>query len=251
MSRIRPLAKRILPAPVVRYIRRRLSRRRCSAVLDSWAHAESVLTGVPVDSTGSPTPWLTYPAIAFLNQFDYSEKAVFEWGAGASSSFWSRRARLLITVEHDGEWIAKVRPKLGASAQLIQETDPASYCRSIERLGHRFDVISIDGLHRADCAEMAVRHLASGGMIIFDNSDEFIATCLRVRQHGFLQIDFSGLGPVRDSPWTTSIFLRGEFGFRATSDRQPQPLPGSSSVQLDADPRIGSGADSSNVERRS
>ena len=241
MSRLRPLVKSILPTPIVDLIRRRLSHQRCSDVLDSWAHSKSVLRGVPVDANGAPTPWLTYGATAFLSQFDYSTKRVFEWGAGASSAYWARRALEVLSVEHDPEWIAKVRPGLPENARVIHETDPERYSRAIERTGRPFDVISIDGLFRRDCAQLAVRHLAAGGILVFDNSEEFIATCHEVRRDGLVQIDFSGFGPVRDSPWTTSIFLRGEFAFTPIGGHQPKPVPGSAFYQLDSDPRLGSG----------
>jgi Methyltransferase domain len=241
MKRLRPIAKSILPAPLVRRLRRHLSRRRCSKVLDLWAHSESVLSGKPVDPRGEPTPWFTYAAIAFLSQFDYSEKAVFEWGAGASTLFWSRRARHLVSVEHDRDWIERVRAaQPETDVRLLHETNARRYCLAVEREGRQFDVISVDGLFRADCAQLAAKYLAPGGIIVFDNAEEFISTCHSLRGRGFVQIDFSGFGPVRDSPWTTSIFLRGQFSFHPRGDRQPQPVPGSASVQLDTDPRLGS-----------
>jgi hypothetical protein len=240
MSAFRSLSKSVLPSPVVRLVRRWLSRRRCSEVLDSWAHFDSVLSGVAADAAGEATPWFTYGAIAFLSQFDYSNKTVFEWGSGASSLYWARRALQVVSVEHDAEWIARVRPRLSANVRLLHETDPGSYCRAIEQAGRQFDVISVDGRFRRDCVRIAVRCLAPGGLIVFDNSEEFIATCQKVRSNGLIQIDFSGFGPVRDSPWTTSIFLRGELALRPIGDRQPQPLPGSASIQLDEDPALGS-----------
>ena len=38
--------------------------------------------GRPVDAAGKPLPWLTYPAIDFISQFDFSDAIVFEWGSG-------------------------------------------------------------------------------------------------------------------------------------------------------------------------
>jgi hypothetical protein len=240
MNRSRTLAKAILPEPVVRIIKRYLSKRRCLEVLRAWGHWDRV-GGQDVIYAGSTTPWFTYPALAFLSQFDFSTKKVFEWGAGASSIFWSKKAKHVVAVEHDSVWVHRLLPSLqSANVRLIHETEAIGYSHAIETGEGVFDVISIDGVFRTDCAKLAPRHLASDGIIIFDNSDLYPEACRSLRDSGLVQIDFSGFGPILDAAWTTSIFLHGQFGFAASENIQPKSVPGALAAQLDADPLLGS-----------
>jgi hypothetical protein len=41
--------------------------------------------GRPVDASGAPVSWITYPAIDFLSQFDFSDASIYEWGSGFST----------------------------------------------------------------------------------------------------------------------------------------------------------------------
>src|SRR5690349_20973600 len=194
MNRSRNLAKAILPDPVVRLIKRYLSKRRCLEVLRAWGHWDR-LGNQAVVYAGATTPWFTYPALAFLSQFDYSKKKVFEWGAGASSIFWAEKAKCLVAVEHDAAWVHRLRPSLQtANVRFIHQAEAAAYSHAIEQEEGEFDVISIDGVFRADCAKLAPHHLASSGIIIFDNSDLYPKACRLLRESGLVQIDFSGFG---------------------------------------------------------
>ena len=240
MNPSRTLAKAILPDPFVRLIKRYLSKRRCLEVLRAWGHWDKI-DNQTVVYAGATTPWFTYPAIAFLSQFDYSTKSVFEWGAGASSIFWAQKAKHLVAVEHDPAWAHRLLPSLQtANVRFIHKTEAAAYCHAIELEDAEFDVISIDGVFRADCAKLAPHHLAPGGIIIFDNSDLYPQACRLLRESGLIEIDFSGFGPILDAAWTTSIFLRGELGFVPYGDVQPKPVPGALGAKLDADPLLGS-----------
>ena len=76
--------------------------------------------GRPVDTAGKPLPWLTYPAIDFLSQFDFSDATVFEWGSGFSTLWWAERCKQIVTVESSAKWIAYIQPMLPASVELIE-----------------------------------------------------------------------------------------------------------------------------------
>lgn len=75
--------------------------------------------------------------------------------------------------------------------------------------GH-FNIIVVDGMARVLTAWLASRQLADDGMIIFDNSDrdEYSDAYQFLIRAGFVRIDFSGLGPLNDYAWCTSIFVK-------------------------------------------
>lgn len=194
----------------------------------------SMLKGAPVGQKGEPIPWFTYPAIEYLKQFDFSDKKIFEYGAGNSSIFWAQRAMQVTAVESDRQWyehVSKLRPP---NLSLILETDRERYISSIGRDNETFDVIVIDGLWRNSCADICVDHLSDQGMIIFDNSDRRYDGCTKLRKRGFFQIDLSGFSPINGYASTTSIFIKA--GNRLQSGFSPSdPVGGLAELAGDDD----------------
>jgi hypothetical protein len=178
-----------------------------------------------VDASGAPLPWYTYPAIEFLRQLDFSTKSVFEYGSGYSTLFWGGRARDVVSVEHSVEWFDIVKQQLPPNCRLMIEPDPAAYVRAIELTDKTYDVVVVDGLvpkrARAQCAVLALRHLAPGGMIVLDNSDYLPGSTALLRLAGLIEVDLSGLGPCNEYAWTTSLFLTRDYAFQPVGGRQP------------------------------
>lgn len=80
--------------------------------------ARSMAEQVPVRADGRPLPWFTYGAIEFLERVARHTDRVFEYGAGYSTLWWQDRVRSVTSVEHDGEWIERIRPQLGVNVRL-------------------------------------------------------------------------------------------------------------------------------------
>lgn len=181
--------------------------------------------GKPVDASGAPLPWLSYPAIDFIKQFDFSQSVVFEWGSGYSTLWWAQRCKHIISVESNAQWIPYIRKLLPASVELIEtKLDVDAEVDALRK--HplpEYDVIVIDnyGTFRWRCAEAAADRLAAGGMIILDNSEQCLKACEVLRGRGMVQIDFSGFAPSNGYAQTTSIFFRGWSKFRTPDNAQP------------------------------
>ena len=140
-------------------------------------------------------PWWTYDAIEFVARHLKArpQAKVFEFGSGASTVWIAKRAGQVFSVEHDASWFPIVKQRLSHSPHVTlslvgaddqSSQDPAyrssksssnglsfkAYATAIESAGGPFDLIVIDGRARAACLKHAVRHLATGGIIVFDNS---------------------------------------------------------------------------------
>lgn len=175
-----------------------------------FAIERSMNEKVCVDRDGNPIPWYTYPAIEYISQFDYSDKKVFEYGTGYSSMYWSKRAAKVISIEDKPEWYAKFSTEFKASNWQMRYCDEKQgYEDTIFSDGEKYDVIVIDGKRRAECAASAVKALATGGMIILDDSDrvntskEYSSAIKILRTAGLLQIDFYGFCPMNNYSKTT------------------------------------------------
>jgi hypothetical protein len=184
-------------------------------------HARSVRAGEPVDRAGNPIPWFTYPAIAYLEQLDFSDKHVFEFGAGNSTRFWCARAARVVSVEHDPAWHRRVASHLPANGELVLREARADYASALGQRVGRFDVIVIDGVERRACCEVAIGKLQPGGLIILDNADWHHRCAEYLRAQGLIEVDMTGFGPINGYTWTTSFFLHREFAFQPRQTRQP------------------------------
>lgn len=202
--------------------------KRCGPRRALWVlqYIETVLGGhksfecrLPVDPSGNPLPWYTYPAIEYLQQLDFSQCDIFEYGSGNSSRFWSKLARSVISVESDPAWHKTGTESLAANQVLLLKTEVADYANSIHEKDQEFDIIIIDGMFRYNCTIEAVKRIKPGGFILFDNSDWFPNSCKLLKQNGFFQIDFIGAGPVNSCAWCTSIYLKGQPYIPRLADR--------------------------------
>jgi hypothetical protein len=175
----------------------------------------------PIDAAGRPLPWYTYPAIEYLSQIDWSEARVFEYGSGNSSLYWAGRAKLVWSVEHDSRWHEHLTGKLASNHNLVLCSEEKKYASQISSAGVQFDVVVVDGIRRFECVQAALAVVADSGLIVLDNSDWFPRSCDLLRRNDFIQIDFTGAGPINPYAWTTSIFLKRAFQWVPAMGRQP------------------------------
>lgn len=166
-------------------------------------------------------PWFTYPAIEFLIQLDISEKDVFEWGSGNSSIFFANQAKTVVSIEHDYEWFQKSLTRKLPN-QVIHFADLDSYHNTISHFEKKFDIVLIDGQSRLKCSQACVNHVKEDGVIILDNSDWFYKSAEFLRNNtDFIQLDFSGFGPINDYTWTTSFFISPRVRLKYCSSKIP------------------------------
>lgn len=175
---------------------------------NGYGQSQSFATHRPVDANGHASPWFTYPALEYLKRFDCRNWRIFEYGAGQSTIYWSDRGASVTTVEHNEQWFRDTVQRKLPNARIFHRTDARSYADVIHQSNGPFDVIVIDGVWREVCAETCIDWLASTGFIILDNSDWYHEAAAKLRAKGFLEVSFSGFGPVNDYTWTTSLFFR-------------------------------------------
>ncbi len=201
---------------IIKRLARRLSPSFC-ALLDNFAvlafdHGQwrSMKCQMVIDSNGISIPWYTYPSIEYLNSFDFTCCDVFEFGSGSSSLYWARRARSVVSIEDDPTWFKRANQTLGPNQTLLYRPDEKGYVMALADQDRLFDIIVVDGSWRKPCTQQAIDFLAADGMVLIDNSDRNIEKeCSSLlRSAGFIQIDFSGFGPINGYCWTTSIFLK-------------------------------------------
>lgn len=227
--------------PVLEAHPQSFSREDAQIYLQPWLESMAFSRGPLEDGR----PWMTFPAIRFLDTLLFKTTKVFEYGAGGSSVYFSSRVGELVSVEHDAEWFNQTTaamqtrqnqlelrwrgvlamPKQPQEPITLPPSDPLSYTSSDETLAglsfreyaslideypdRYFDVILIDGRARPSCFMHAMSKVRFGGYIILDNAERELYAYIEdtAARLGFEITEFWGPGPYNDYCWRT-IFLR-------------------------------------------
>lgn len=175
-----------------------------------------------VDSANAKIPWYTYPAIEYLDNIDFSDKVIFEFGSGNSSAYWARKSRFVYSVEHNKEWYKKNKHEMAQNQAIELCENEECYLDAMNKIPEKIDVIVIDGIYREKCAKLVHDHLAEDGIIILDNADWYKDTSKFLRENlDLLEVDFHGFGPINAYTWTTSIFFKRSARLQPVNNMQP------------------------------
>jgi hypothetical protein len=188
----------------------------------------------------SDSPWITFDAIDYLEQFMTPDYRVFEYGSGGSTLFWLRWTRNVVSVEHDAIWYQMMQKRLGENSpvdyRLIipgeltglphpDPADPSHYasddppwrglsfreyvCQIDGFRDASFDVVLIDGRARTSCADHAASKVRSGGLLIVDDAERvYYLTGAAEQLAGFVRHRFTGCRPVNKWFSSTDIYVR-------------------------------------------
>lgn len=174
--------------------------------IESYDHQSSV------DAHGDPLPWVTYSFIDFIKDRISDQHLVFEFGSGSSTLFYAKRAKAVVSVEHDQEWLNKISAQKPANAEMIFAELEANgaYSQMPVSTGKQYDIIIVDGRDRVNCCMNALPALSKTGVLVLDDSerDFYLPAIDFLKKSGFRELSFSGISPGLFYYKTTSVFYR-------------------------------------------
>jgi 16S rRNA G966 N2-methylase RsmD len=195
--------------------RRLLDFQREGYLLDiGWI--ESMKSGKIVNQHGESIPWLTYPFCHFLEKQSLKELKIFEYGSGASTEYFAKRAKSVTSVEHDQSWFEKIKTNVPKSVNIHHfDKDSDDYINASQLGAEPFDLIIIDGRNRVKCCKSAIENLSNNGVIVIDNSDrpKYLEAIQLLHKKNFKQLDFEGISPASPYYSITSLFYRKDNVF--------------------------------------
>lgn len=163
-------------------------------------------------------PWLTYPAVRFLDK-RLRERRLFEFGSGTSTKWFGERCSEVYSVENNRAWFAKIGARLNSISNVrlkFAESD-TEVVAEIASTGKTFDAIVIDcqpvdksGPYlgsddfRVACLRAAIACASDDCLFIVDNTD---AMAELSREVGRL---FAGRQVRRFPGWAPGIFHPNE-----------------------------------------
>lgn len=161
-------------------------------------------------------PWWNVAATRTIDAFLKARPGarVFEYGSGASTVWLARRADTVTTVEHDGDWLEIfARQTVGhANVDLRHRpinSRPDGYVRAIDEVDGQFDLVVIDGRHRAACLAQAAGRLKPGGIVVFDDSGRRRYRTA-IEASGLTETRYFGRSYCVPYPDHTSLLSRGD-----------------------------------------
>ncbi len=171
-------------------------------------------------------PWYTHGALDRINFMDLSNKVVFEYGGGASTIWWAIKAKKVIGVDHNQEWFYKTDAELCARGVEMKTRlywvnthegdtkETRDLYVSCHNATEKPDIVIVDGVHRYECAEYAVKVLKPEILIIDNHQQDYVFICPSldillegVRMERFIQPDHKEHD---GRPWATAIFYLNE-----------------------------------------
>ncbi len=119
-------------------------------------------------------PWLSYRAIAALDELIQPQWKILEFGSGMSTRWLARRCSFLHSIENEPGWHQVVsrqleRERLDHVRYELRKRD--SYADLQQYPNGFFDFVLVDGLMRSECVRQALPKIRAGGWIYLDNSD--------------------------------------------------------------------------------
>jgi len=133
-------------------------------------------------------PWLTPPAIAFLDRELPRDGLGLEWGSGRSTVWFGDRLARLVSVEMDAGWFETVSAKVVDMPSVDLHHVPLEHPREEPTHPHydrmpryvsvidefppeSLDFVLVDGHYRQACVLAALSKLRPGGLLAVDNTD--------------------------------------------------------------------------------
>jgi len=126
--------------------------------------------------TGLIMPWYTKPALDEIVTWDLKDATVCEYGGGASTIWWNKKAKHVFTVEYSEEYFEALIKHIGHASLMMHTYNKENYINWPKGPhGTLFDIIIIDGEPvewRDACVPVALEFLKPGGKLIIDNWDQ-------------------------------------------------------------------------------
>lgn len=118
------------------------------------------------------TPRFASAMTQFLDRIITKDMDILETGAGSSTTWLAKRAKSVLSYEHDVRWHERVRSNLKEAGIENCEVihDPLYPEQGVKINFRNFDIVIIDGRGRIKSMETTCHLLKPGGYLILDDS---------------------------------------------------------------------------------
>ncbi len=171
----------------------------------------SVRNKSSINKNKQAIPWVTYPFTHFIEERLTKEFIIFEFGAGASTLWFSDKVHKVYSVENNLSWKESIQNKNIPNVTIeYADKDTDAYTQHILNYNFNFDLVLVDGRNRVKCIKESISKLSTGGVLVLDNSEREIYNegIIFLKENGFKRLDFWGMAPSIAQISCTSIFYK-------------------------------------------
>ena len=169
-------------------------------------------------------PWYTRGALDEISTWDLSEKRVLEYGGGASTLWWERKARRVVTIETNSDYLKAIdheimgdhgvwNDRLSLIHAPVNEGDQKmihEYVDAADRYHEKYDIVVVDGILRYECMQKALTLPRPLTLIVDNWQQDYVFICPAAEE---LMKDYKGTFYIQPDhtnheghPWTTAIW---------------------------------------------
>ena len=132
-----------------------------------------------IASNGLIHPWWVHRFLDELETWDLKDKNWLEFGSGYGTAWLRSKCKWVDSIEANPEWEIKVREYCNKNSlfngiiycEQLNEGDENTRDRYFKLIpDEKYDIISVDGIHRDECLKLALNHFKGRpGILIADN----------------------------------------------------------------------------------
>ncbi len=193
-----------------------------NSYLNQTGFMKSLATDKISDADGNAIPWMNYNIVNFLKDRLTKDLVLFEYGSGASSEFYCKYTKEVVSIEHNKDWFDMISETFPSNGKILFiEYDEVNktgieYSTAIQRTNKKWDVIVVDGRDRVNCIKNSINSLSSSGVLILDDSSrvKYIEGFVFMKNNGYKHITFTGLKSTGFTEDSTTIFYKNDNCFQ-------------------------------------
>jgi len=162
-------------------------------------------------------PWIVPSAVGWLNRRIRGDWEILELGSGRSTPWLARRAKHVISFEHDPDWHRRARERLDAAGLDncdLRLLPVESFASEVEKLTNAsFDLVIVDFLEpepaeRVDAVRAVREKVRPQGLLLLDDTDRPAYSPAYEVLSGWRERRFVGVKDEWAGVCETSIFRR-------------------------------------------
>jgi protein-L-isoaspartate O-methyltransferase len=133
-------------------------------------------------------PWMTKGSVERLQKLLNKDMNLLEYGAGRSTTFYSRKVKHVVSIETNEDWFNLVKARIDKNVAIfLRGATQQSYLH--EASESSFDIIINDAIHRDLVSLQGLDALKSGGILVIDNAERYIPNNFNVPESIGLDIN--------------------------------------------------------------
>ena len=170
--------------------------------------------GYACNAKGEHMPWLSMPAVEYLESLDLKGRKILELGGGSSTIYFARRGAKVYCLEQSPEWRQWIFKQ--TLKYPVGTCPPPIFYHDLEHLveelrGEAFDYILLDENPHDEIVEVITKAHISASAVFVDNTEvpwqERGANYITKYFEGMRRVDFTGFALGNCIQQTTSLYV--------------------------------------------